>query len=145
MDTLSKIKKTDAHKNTVDRSVITNYINTFRNTFGIHLRNGVGTNITISELPTCIFICISLEVGILDSTTFGKTFKSVHSAFRNYGFIGALAEMGKTEGTYVVLQKNKIALIKNKDIQYWNEDLAEYDAREIVQHIIKSNKKNGVE
>lgn len=145
MYTLTKIKKTDAHKNTVDRSVITKYINTFRNTFGIHLRNGVGTNITISELSTCIFICISLEVGILDSTTFGKNFKSVHSAFRYYGFIDALAEMGKAEGTYVVLQKNKIALIKNKDIQYWNEDLAEYDAREIVQHIIKSNKKNGVE
>lgn len=144
MVTLSKIKNTDVHKNTVDRSVITNYINTFRNTFGIHLRNGVGTKITISELSTCVFICISLEVGILDSTTFGRNFNSVQRAFRHYGFIDALVEMGKTEGTYVVLQKNKIALIKDKQVKYWDENSAVFDATEIVQHIVTSKKANGV-
>lgn len=144
MATLTR-KKTVIHNKTVDSKVITNYINTFRNTLGIFLNNGVGTKITISDLSSCVFVCIELELGILDSTTFGKSFNSTRIAFQHYGFINALAELGETEGTRVVIQKNKIALIKDKSMKFWNEDLAEYDAREIAQHIIKSNNKNGVE
>ena len=137
-------RSTNIHKNTADRKVITNYINTFRNTFGTYLNNGVGVNITISDLSSSVFICIVLEVGTLDSTSFGRSFNNLSKAFIHYGFINSLAEFGRTEGTNVVLQKNKIALIKDKNIQYWKEGMAEYDAREIAQHIIKSNSKDGV-
>ena len=137
-------QSTNNNKSTVDNKVITNYINTFRNTFGTYLKNGVGVNITISDLSSSVFICIVLEVGTLDSTSFGRKFKSSYSAFIHYGFINALADFGRTEGTNVVLQKNKIALIKDKDIQYWKDGIAESDAREIAQHIIKSNSKDGV-
>lgn len=137
-------RSTNIHENTVDKKVITNYINTFRNTFGTYLNNGVGANITISDLSSSVFICIVLEVGTLDSTSFGRKFNNLHKAFIHYGFINSLAEFGRTEGTNVVLQKNKIALIKDKNIQYWKEGMAEYDAREIAQHIIKSNSKDGV-
>lgn len=137
-------RSTNIHENTVDKKVITNYINTFRNTFGTYLNNGVGANITISDLSSSVFICIVLEVGTLDSTSFGRNFNNLRKAFIHYGFINSLAEFGRTEGTNVVLQKNKIALIKDKNIQYWKEGMAEYDAREIAQHIIKSNSKDGV-
>lgn len=137
-------RSTNIHENTVDKKVITNYINTFRNIFGTYLNNGVGANITISDLSSSVFICIVLEVGTLDSTSFGRKFNNLRKAFIHYGFINSLAEFGRTEGTNVVLQKNKIALIKDKNIQYWKEGMAEYDAREIAQHIIKSNSKDGV-
>ena len=75
-------QSTNNNKSTVDNKVITNYINTFRNTFGTYLKNGVGVNITISDLSSSVFICIVLEVGTLDSTSFGRKFKSSHSAFK---------------------------------------------------------------
>ena len=51
-------RSTNIHENTVDKKVITNYINTFRNIFGTYLNNGVGANITISDLSSSVFICI---------------------------------------------------------------------------------------
>lgn len=124
----------------MDRNTITNYVNTFRNTFGTSLIPGVGVDIKISELPTRTCICFSFAVDKLNSTKFIMKFNNVQAVLKHLGFTDDNRDEGRSVGTTVIMQGMKFAVIKDDDPIFWTDERANGDALSILNHIRETKK-----
>lgn len=124
----------------MDREIITNYVNTFRNTFGTCLIPGVGVEIKISELPSQTCICFSFAVDQLNTTKFVMRFNNIPAVLKYLGFTDESRDEGRFVGTTVIMQGMKFVVIKEDNPDYWTDEMANRDAINILNHIRETKK-----
>lgn len=120
---------------TVDKPTISRYLNSFRIAFSKYLKGGVGLQSTVFPFPNGVVIVIEVDFELQAKDVFRSDSASLHDALERTNLFAEVPSKTEIPGTFIILHRNKILLIKTDDLSQWNQSRVDTDIEIIFKSI----------
>lgn len=124
-----------------DRSIINGYIANFRRILSNFLKQGVGMQSVIYPFSDGAIIVVALGYNLSSKDEYRSISQSINEALEKTNIFDKSNEITSALGTNIVINRNKVILIKDNDQKQWDNDAASHDVSKIIASI--ANKKDG--
>lgn len=124
---------------TLDKPVINRYLNSFRIAFSRYLKAGVGLQSTVFPFPNGAVIVIEVGFELQAKDLIRSDSASLHDALERTNLFAEVPTKTEIPGTFIILHRNKVLLIKNDEPSQWSQAQTSADI-DTIFNSIKSRK-----
>ena len=125
----------------MEKEIINKYLINFRRLFSPFLKKDVSMNISAYPYANGAIMVIELDYNSSNNTIFVEDSKTMAEAMEKTNLFDSPGQASPISTTKIIIQRNKLVIIKGDEESLWNDKSAKNDVDNILSSL--TERKNG--